>query len=121
MFKHLCRPEEESGVSVRVSVHVGKWFVFIDAGPCFGRYPADEKNFLHIDGTRLCELPINDLDCGHVMFDTEVEAFTKSYEFYEQHQEEYPWGADYCDALDRAAVAHGDSSTDGESQVMRFE
>jgi len=113
MFKHLCRPEEESGVSV----HVGKWFVFIDAGPCFGRYPDDAKNFLHIDGTKLCELPLNDPGCGHVMFDTEVEAFTKSYEFYNQYQEKYPWSVEYCDALDRAAGV----TNDNESQVMRFE
>lgn len=112
-FKELRIPEIEEGKSI----HTGKWFVFVnDVGV---KYANDHENFLHIDGRRMCELK-SDRENARIMFDTKLDAFAKSIEFYALHNKAYPWTKEFTELLDKTKGT-GSLFDENESQIMRFE
>lgn len=112
-FRELGVPEVEVGISI----HAGKWFVFID-NSTDAKYVNDDLHFLHNNGREMCKLR-KDTENGRIMFDTELDAFTKSIEFYALHSKIYPWGEAYGNCLTAKYI--GTPAADFESQTMRFD
>lgn len=110
-FKELGVPEIEEGNSI----HVGKWFVFVNDN--YSKYIDNHINFLHRDGRQMCELK-SDTENDRIMFDTELDAFSASIDFYALHNKTYPWAKEFAELIKAEGYSVGSND---ESQTMRFE